>query len=77
MRWPKCRVPSCDNAGRYSSGYCSLHDSELNAGKGTRVVLPVCAHCRGDMGEKYYQGVPNVGDLCLVCWKKWMEGDRQ
>jgi hypothetical protein len=30
-----CRA--CDNEARYDSGYCGLHDIELNEGKGVRL----------------------------------------
>lgn len=31
-----CHAPGCDNANRYDSGYCGIHDIELNGGRGTR-----------------------------------------
>lgn len=31
-----------------------------------------CAHCNEALGDKYAQGIPNVGDLCPDCHKPWL-----
>jgi len=71
--WPKCRHPPCFNAGRYSSGYCGIHDIEFNEGNGTRVAQLLCAECGTDQMTKHYQGVPGRGNLCLACWGKYAD----
>lgn len=36
-----------------------------------------CAWCDGLVGRQYYQGVPNVGDLCNPCHEKWNDMDEK
>jgi len=37
----------------------------------------ICAHCNKAIEGhgRYYQGVPGIGDLCLLCHKEWREQD--
>jgi len=34
-----CKRPFCENAGRYTSGYCGIHDILFNEGKGERLSV--------------------------------------
>ena len=73
-RWPKCKHEHCMNPGRYSSGYCGIHDIEFNDAKGEKVELPplpICADCKQPLGPNYFAKVPGIGDLCIGCHNKW------
>ncbi len=40
------------------------------------MAIVKCAHCPTDintMDDKYYQSVPEVGDLCMPCWRTWTD----
>ena len=60
----------CDNEARYDSGYCSLHDMQLNDSKGKRVEPPkpvkarcrVCRSCEKEPGD-----FAKHGGHCFMC----------
>ena len=74
--WPKCKHPPCMNPGRYTSGFCGIHDLLLNDARGEKVErsIPRCSHCSVEIHDHYYADVPMIGisprDLCIPCWKK-------
>jgi hypothetical protein len=60
----------CDNEARYDSGYCSIHDMQLNGNKGARLDPPEmpqarCRVCRST--EKEPGEFEKYGGHCVMC----------